>query len=89
MDEIDQTFITIKDTTQLHGLLDGQINLVVGRKTLQISQKSIAMHEQSLARLTRVGDLMEQVHATFIRFSKECDVQQAYNFLWQCVDESL
>lgn len=89
VDEIDQTFITIKDIAQFHGLLDGHVNLVVSQKTLQNSQKSITMHERSLARLTRLEDLMEQAHATFICFSKEHEVQQTSNLLRQCVDERL
>lgn len=87
MDEISQSFLAIKDIGQFHGSLDGYINLIVGQKSLQNSRKSIAMHEQSLASLMRVKELIEQVRTTFIRFSGEHDVQQTSNILRQCVDK--
>jgi hypothetical protein len=89
VDEIDQTFVTIKDMAQYHGLLEGHINLVVGQRNLINSQKTMAMQVQSLARLEKLESMMEQVQATFIRFSKEQDVQQTADLLRQCVDESL
>ena len=53
------------------------------------SQQTIAMQAQSLARLDKLEDMMEQVHATLIHFSKEHDVQQTANLLQQRVDEIL
>ena len=47
------------------------------------------MHEQSLAKLSDLEDQMQQIQATMIRFSKQHDIQQTANLLWQCVDESL
>lgn len=73
---------------QYHGLLEGHINLIVGQRNLINSQKTMAMQVQSLARLAKLENMMEQVQATFIRFSKEQDVQQTASLLRQRVDES-
>ena len=47
------------------------------------------MHERSLAKLSNLEDQMQQIQATMVRFSKQHDIQQTANLLWQCVDESL
>ena len=87
VDKNSPSFLAIKDVGQFHGSLDGNINLIVGQKSLQNSRKSIARHEQSLASLMGVEELIEQVRTPFIRFSKEHDVQQTSNILRQCVDK--
>ena len=89
VDEIDQTCAIVKDIAQYHGLLEGHANLVVSRRNLINGQKTIAMQAQSLARLDKLEDMMEQIHATLIHFSKEHDVQQTANLLQQRVDEIL
>lgn len=89
VDEIDQTCAIIKDIAQYHGLLEGHASLVVGQRNLINSQKTIAMQAQSLARLDKLEDMMEQIHATLIHFSKEHDVQQTASLLQQRVDEIL
>lgn len=58
-DEIDQTFVIIKDIAQYHGLLERHINLIVGQGNLMNSQKTIAMQAQSLDRLDKLEDMME------------------------------
>lgn len=87
VDEIDQTCATIKDIAQYHGLLEGHANLIISQRNLINSQQTIAMQAQSLARLDKLEDMMEQVHATLVHFSKEHDVQQTANLLQQRVDE--
>ena len=89
VDEIDATFASIDDISRYHGLVEGHISLVVGQESLQNSQRSIAMHEQSLARLSSLEDLIQEIHATMVRFSKERDIQETANLLQQCVDENL
>lgn len=89
MDEIDQTCATIKDIAQYHGLLEGHANLVISQRNLINSQQTIAMQAQSLARLDKLEDMMAQVHATLVHFSKEQDVHQTANLLQQRVDEIL
>lgn len=53
------------------------------------SHQTIAMQAQSLARLDKLEDMMEQVHATLVHFSKEHDVHQTANLLQQRVEEIL
>ena len=89
VDEIDQTFVIIKDTAQYHGLLEGHANLVVSQRNLVNSQKTIALQAQALARLNSLEDMMEQVHATLVHFSKEHDIHQTANILRQHVDKVL
>lgn len=89
VDEIDATFANINDISRYHGLVEGHISLGVGQENLQNSWRSIAMHEQSLAKLSNLEDQMQQIQATMVRFSKQHDIQQTANLLWQCVDESL
>ena len=87
MDEIDQTCVIVRDTAQYHGLLEGHMNLILGQRNLMNSQKTSAIQAQSLARLEKLEDMMAQVHATFMRFSKQHDVHQTANLLRQRVDE--
>ena len=47
------------------------------------------MHERSLAKLSDLEDQMQQIQAYMVRFSKQHDIEQTANLLWQCVDESL
>ena len=47
------------------------------------------MHERSLAKLSDLEDQMQQIQAIMVRFSKQHDIQQTANLLWQRVDESL
>ena len=89
VDEIDATFANINDISRYHGLVEGHISLGVGQESLQNSWRNIAMHEQSLAKLSNLEDQMQQIQATMVRFSKQHDIQQTANLLWQYVDESL
>ena len=89
VDEIEQTFVQVKDISQYHSFLEGHANLEITRETLHYSKENKIAHEQSLARLSQLESMMETVHATIIRFSKEQDVHQTANFLRQCVDEEL
>ena len=89
VDETDQTFVNIKDIAQCHGLVEGHTSLAVGRENLQVTRQSVVLHEQTLARLTDLEDMVEQVHSTIIRFTKEQDVKQTADLLRQYVDDSI
>ena len=89
VDEIDQTFMNIKDITHYHGLLQGHTNLAVGREILLNGRKTIDMHEESLARLKDLEHMVQEINATIVHFSKEQDVQQTANLLQQGVIEKL
>ena len=47
------------------------------------------MHQQTMAKLSNMEDLVQQFHASVVHFSKERDIQQTANLLRQCVDENL
>jgi hypothetical protein len=88
VDAIDQAFVDIRDISHYHGLLEGHANLAMSRESLNNGQKSIAMQERSLERLFSLEQKIEEVHANFVRFPKEHDVQQTADFIRQRVDES-
>ena len=74
VDEIDQTFVNIRDISHFHGLLEGRISHALGWESLKNSQQSLVLHQQSLNRLAGVEHLLEQIHATIVRFFNEHDV---------------
>ncbi len=81
--------MNIKDIAQYHGLIEGHTSLAVGRENLQFTRQSIVLHEQALARLSDLENMMEQVHSTIIRFTKEQDVKQTADLLGQYIDDSI
>lgn len=89
VDAIDQAFADIKDISHFHGLLASHASLGLGRENLRNTEKSVKMHEESLKRLGGLEQMMQQVQAMVISFSKEGDVQQTANLLRQCVNETL
>lgn len=89
VDAIDQTFADIKDISYFHGLLESHASLGLGGKNLRNTEKSVKMHEESLERLSGLEQMLQQVHAMVVSFSKEGDVQQTANLLRQCVNETL
>ena len=89
VDAIDQAFADIKDISHFHGLLEGHASLGLGRENLHNIKISVKMHEESLERLDGLEQMMQQIQAMVVSFSKEVDVQQTANFLRKCVNETL
>ena len=89
VDAIDQTFADIKDISHFHGLLESHASLGLGRENLLNTEKSVKMHEESLERLSDVEQMLQQVHAMVISFSKQGDVQQTADLLRHRVNETL
>ena len=89
VDAVDQAFTDIKDISHFHGLLENHATLGIGRENLRNTEQSVKLHVESLQRLSGLEQMMQQIQATVVSFSKEGDVQQTANLLRQCVNENL
>jgi ubiquitin C-terminal hydrolase len=83
---IEQTFVSIRDIANYHGLVTTHANLVVGQANLAINNRIAKSHE-NMSMMIR--DLTNQVKAITVAFSKQSDVQETAALLHQRVEEDL
>ena len=86
MNSIEQTFISIRDIANYHGLVTTHANLVVGQANLAINNRIAESHENMSM---TIRDLTNQVKAITVAFSKQSDVQETAALLHQRVEEDL
>ena len=97
VDQIDLTFLSIKDIAHYHGILEGHISLEIGKENLQNSQKNVSLQEQQNAKLEQsnahmanVEDMLGQLmNVILVLFNKEKDILPSANLLQQRVDEDV
>ncbi|RDW67382.1 uncharacterized protein DSM5745_09248 [Aspergillus mulundensis] len=84
VDAIGQTFVDIKDIAQFHGLLAGQVNLEVSQRTLALMERQ---GEKSDTNTALLEDVLSQLHAISIQFTKEEDIRETASLVRQHVDQ--
>jgi len=83
---IEQTFVSIREIANYHGLVNTHANLVVGQANLAINNRIAESHENMTM---MIKDLTNQVKAITVAFSKQSDVQETAALLHQRVEEDL
>ena len=86
MNLIEQTFVSIREIANYHGLVNTHANLVVGQANLAINNRIAESHENMTM---MIKDLTNQVKAITVAFSKQSDVQETAALLHQRVEEDL
>jgi mitochondrial fission protein ELM1 len=86
VNSIEQTFISIRDIANYHGLVTTHANLLVGHANLAINNRIAESHE-NISMMIR--DLTNQVKAITVAFSRQSDFQETAALLHQRPEEDL
>ena len=88
-DAIDQAFAEIKTISHFHSFLETHASLGLGEKNLRNTNQLLKMQGESSERLSAIEQMIHQIKGLVVGFSKDGDVRQTANLLWQRVDETL